>query len=49
MATHSNILAWQKSLAGYSAWGCLELDMIEELSMRMHTHTHTHTHTEYVF
>ena len=49
MATHSNILAWQKSLAGYSAWGCLELDMIEELSMRMHTHTHTHTHTQNMY
>ena len=30
MATHSNIFAWriprQRSLVGYSAWGCKELD-----------------------
>ena len=47
MATHSNILAWQKSLAGYSAWGCLELDMIEQLSTHMHTYTHTYTQNMY--
>ena len=33
MATHSSILAWkihgQRSLAGYSPWGCKELDMTE--------------------
>ena len=29
----------QRSLKGYSPWGCKELDMTE------HTHTHTHTHT----
>ena len=32
MATQSNILAWEipwtESLAGYSSWGCKELDMI---------------------
>ena len=50
MVTHSSILAWKipwteevqggfHSLAGYSPWGCEELDMTE------HTHTHTHTHT----
>ena len=31
MATHSRILAWripwQRSLAGYSPWGCRESDM----------------------
>ena len=31
MATHSSILAWripwQRSLAGYSPWGCKELDI----------------------
>ena len=32
----------QKSLAGYSPWGCKESDM---LSVRAHTRTHTHTHT----
>ena len=33
----------QRSLAGYSLWGCKESDMTEEL-----THTHTHTHTRVV-
>ena len=39
----------QRSLVGYSPWGCKESDMTEQLSMctraRAHTHTHTHTHT----
>ena len=30
MATHASVLAWeihgQRSLAGYSSWGCKELD-----------------------
>ena len=34
-ATHSSILAWkiprQKSLVGYSTWGCKELDTTEQL------------------
>ena len=33
MATHSSILAWRipwtRSLAGYSSWGCKELDTEE--------------------
>ena len=33
MATHSSMLAWrihgQRSLAGYSPWGCKELDTTE--------------------
>ena len=33
LATHSSILAWriygQRSLAGYSPWGCTESDMTE--------------------
>ena len=33
MATHSSILAWRipwiRGLAGYSPWGCKELDMTE--------------------
>ena len=34
MATHSRILAWEipgteRSLAGYSPWGCKESDMTE--------------------
>ena len=37
MATHSSILAWkkfygQRSLAGYSPWGCKESDTTEHLS-----------------
>ena len=28
---------------GYSPWGCIEMDMTEQLT---HTHTHTHTHTQ---
>ena len=35
MATHSSILAWeitgQRSLAGYSPWGCKESDTTERL------------------
>ena len=34
----------QRSLAGYSPWGCKESDMTEQPSMHTHTHTHTHTH-----
>ena len=30
----------QRSLWGYSPWGCKESDMTEQLSP--HTHTHTH-------
>ena len=36
MATHSSILAWrshgQRSLVGYSPWGCRELHVTEQLS-----------------
>ena len=32
----------QRKLAGYSPWGCKELDTTERLT---HTHAHTHTHT----
>ena len=37
MATHSSILAWrefhgQRSMAGYSPWGCKESDMTEQLT-----------------
>ena len=61
MATHSSILDWriphgQRSLVGYSLWGCKELHTTE---VTWHTHTcthinvyihtyicvHTHTHT----
>ena len=34
----------QGSPAGYSPWGCKELDATE----CTHTHTHTHTHTIYL-
>ena len=33
----------QRSLAGYSSWGCKDSDMIEHT--HAHTYTHTHTHT----
>ena len=41
----------QRSLAGYSPWGCKDSNMTEVTShvctrMRTHTHTHTHTHTQ---
>ena len=36
MATHSSILAWRipwtGEPAGYSPWGCKELDMTEQLN-----------------
>ena len=35
----------QKSLAGYSPWGCKESDTTERLSAHTHTHTYTHAHT----
>ena len=41
MATHSIILAGeshgQRSLAGYSPWGCKESDMTERLSTAQHS------------
>ena len=47
MATHSIFFpgesCGQRSLEGYSSWGCKELNMTEQLNT--HTHTHTHTHT----
>ena len=36
MAAHSSILAWrilQRSLAGYSPWGCKELDTTKRLTL----------------
>ena len=40
----------QRSLAGYSVWGCTELDSIEQHTHTTHIYTHTthiphHTHT----
>ena len=39
MATHSSILAWripwQKSLAGYSPWGCKESHMTEQVTIHI--------------
>ena len=35
----------QRSLAGYSSYGCKESDMTERI--QIHTHTHTHTCTMY--
>jgi len=31
----------QRSLAGYSPWGCKESDTTEQLSVCAHTYTHT--------
>ena len=43
MATHSSVPAWrphgQRSLEGYSPWGCKESDTTEQLSPRPSTHT----------
>ena len=33
-----------RSLAGYSPWGCKELDTNECVHVHTHTHTYTHTH-----
>ena len=35
----------QRSLVGYSSWGCKELDMTKRAHAHVGTHTHTHTHT----
>ena len=39
MATHSSILAWRilwkEELAGYSPWGGKELDMTEQLTLKI--------------
>ena len=49
MATHSTPISLpgefhgQRSLVGYSPWGCKELDMTEWLT---HTHTQTHSHPQ---
>ena len=47
LATHSSVLAWrihgQRSLGGFSPWGCKESDTTERLT---HTHTHTQTHKQ---
>ena len=37
------------SLAGYSPWGCKEMDKTEQQRACTHTHTHTHTHTPLTF
>ena len=41
MATHSSILAWrshgQRSLVGYSPWGCKESSMTEQLTLSLFT------------
>ena len=43
----------QRSLVGYSPWGCKELDMTEHTCAHTHactrTHTHTHTHTHRIY
>ena len=42
MATHGECHG-QRSLGGYSPWGCKESGTTERA--RAHTHTHTHTHS----
>ena len=37
--THSKILAWRRSLAGYSPRGLKESDTTEQLNSNTHTHT----------
>ena len=38
LATHSSTLAWrQRSLLGYSPWGCKELAMAEQQSTAQHS------------
>ena len=34
----------QRSLEGYSPWGCTESDTAERLNTHTRAHTHTHTH-----
>ena len=36
----------QRSLVGYSPWGCKESDMTERTCVHTHTYIHTHTHTD---
>ena len=48
MATHSSILAWripgtERSLAGYSPWGCKESNTTEKLTLSLSTQTFTYT------
>ena len=51
IATHSRILAWripwtergQKSLVGYSLWGCEESDMAEQLTHRWYLEKYSNT------
>ena len=37
----------QRSLAGYSPWGCKGSDTTERVHVRIRTHTRTHTHTQW--
>ena len=37
----------QRTLAGYSPWGCRESDTTEHECMDTHTHTRTHAHTHF--
>ena len=51
MATHSNILtwtiSWREEPGGLQSFGPQELDMTQQISVRMcaRARTHTHTHT----
>ena len=52
MATHSVVLPGefhgQRSLMGYSSWGCQELYMTEQLSVHMHTYAHIDEWKDYM-
>ena len=39
----------QRSLMGYSQWGCKELDTTQHAHTHTHTHTHEHTHTKSIY
>ena len=49
MATHSRILAWiswQRSLKGFSPWGCKESDGTEGLTFTFHVSVYLDTYNE---
>ena len=39
----------QRSLVGYSPWGCKELEITEGACTHTNTHTHTHTHASCLY
>ena len=43
MAVHFIESHGQRSLVGYSPWGCKESDTTEQLNNNIYTHIHMHT------